>query len=307
MKPTSLFVLVAFAATSAFAWNPFAPKVTYERIVPAAHNLGPVKKLALIEVKGPHDEVQTYSKSLVAWIAGEKYFQFADARATSPSPSQIEKNASARAEFRKKYDSEVLLAVELSGCSSRQQSRVDTEKDKDGNKVKVTKFWVTADCGGTARLLDANDGREIASFAVRGEDKSYPSSSVLPYIEEGIVNGALAEMASRTQRAFTPRQEKEGIVLEKKTPAFKEAMARIKKGQLQEARQLWESQLGASASVAPLQYNLGAVSEALGDSANARKYYEAAAAAAPGEERYRKALLTLDQRLKEAEALKRRP
>jgi Flp pilus assembly protein TadD len=64
-------------------------------------------------------------------------------------------------------------------------------------------------------------------------------------------------------------------------------MAMIDANRLQDARATWEVALRSSRTSAALNFNLGAICEATGDTAAARKYLQTAVRLAPNENRYR--------------------
>ncbi len=65
---------------------------------------------------------------------------------------------------------------------------------------------------------------------------------------------------------------------------------------LRDARAIWESALRQHRDSAPLQYDLGAVCEALGDYAAARRYFQSAVRLSPADRRYREELTLLQRR-----------
>jgi tetratricopeptide (TPR) repeat protein len=295
------------ASTAVAGWNPFAPKVVYTRTVPAPHNLGPLRDVDVVEINASGEGSRAFRDAFLAWIDQGKFFNFRDVHKDGVTISRMLSDKREQKDFLARYPADVLLRIDFDGCIANDRTRVDQQKDKNGNKISKTKYWTTAECRASGQIFDAADGRELGTFNVTGEDQSSESEKMYSYTHDGTVNGAAAEAAHRLHQQFTPRQEKEGVVLEKEAPAFKEAMAYIKNDRLADAKAVWEAELAKSPSNPALLYDLGAVNEAFGDATAARKYYEAAQQAKPSDERYGKAITTLDSRVRDAEALKKRP
>ncbi len=105
---------------------------------------------------------------------------------------------------------------------------------------------------------------------------------------------------------FTPQRVTETLALEEKAPAAKDGIALIEQGKLREARLLWERTAKDAPESAALAYNLGCVSEALGDSKAAAEWYDDAARLDPSSEKYRRAVSDLRRRADDADRLRKR-
>lgn len=283
------------------------PGVTLTRTVPAPYNLGPVKKVAIVDVRGSSDHEQERFLTEILYESSRRgFYQVVDARPYGVRIADLREPSRSTEKLRRDVNADVYLEARLYGCRSRLNSEVVKEKDKEGNKVSRTKYWYRAECGASLTLVDAK-GRDVASFEVEGDESSYKSDEPESYKEEITLNEAIDEAGQHAVSQFTPRTVTEDIRLEKDAPLAKEGIQEIEAGRYTQARVLWEGALKTSAGSAALQYNLGAVCEALGDTRAARRYYEEAIQLASGNEKYREALSKLEDRERDAEALRKKP
>ena len=95
---------------------------------------------------------------------------------------------------------------------------------------------------------------------------------------------------------ITPRIVRETIELDQTAPAFDEGLSMIQSNRFEDARAIWEVALRRNRNSAALNFNLGAVCEATGDVAAARKFFQAAVRLSPDERRYREELELLQRR-----------
>ncbi|MCK6682252.1 MAG: tetratricopeptide repeat protein [Thermoanaerobaculia bacterium] len=284
------------------------PQVTVMHTIPAVYNLGLIERVVLVEAWGSSFEVP----AVVSAMAGESYargfYQFVDARSARMA-IRVLKSADAEREaekFRNEWKADVYIGLELLGCRVKPNSRVVTEKDKDGKEYQVTKYWHEGSCEVKVDLVNARDGREIASFGVVSSEETSPMNTESSYDAEQALKRALESAGVQAVARFTPRRASQSIFLEKDAPLGKEGGQLVSDHRLPEARKFWEDALSSYQEVASYNYNLGAVCDALGDSAAARRYYEKAVRLAPDSDRYRNALSSLEQREADARALRQR-
>lgn len=296
---------LSFAPVVTAGWNPFAPKVTFTRRIPAPHNLGPLQKLSLVEIRGANsaDFLRLFENRVTA----DAVFSLTDATAEGLTANRLTGDEKEAKAFRKEHPADVYLGINLGGCSSNLQSAARQEKQKDKSTITKTYYWYTATCSATARLIDGNDGRELASFSATGDEKSAESEKMYGFEATSTEGSALQDLVRAVSAQFTPRLDKESVVLDKKAPQFKPAMERIKASQLAEARRIWEEALPSNSQSGTLNFNLAAVSEALGDAEAARKYYTDAMNLSPTEKRYSMELAKFEQRERDKAALLVRP
>jgi tetratricopeptide (TPR) repeat protein len=142
-----------------------------------------------------------------------------------------------------------------------------------------------------ARLdIYSEAGRRLFSFRVRGEGTS-PRASTLSDEERDVAFEQAARYAAlNAADAITPRVVRESIELDDRAPSLEEGLDLIAAGRVANARAAWEAALRRNRDSAALQYNLSAVSEALGDLPAAQRYLQAAVRLSPREPRYRTGL-----------------
>jgi tetratricopeptide (TPR) repeat protein len=288
------------------------PQVAITHTIPAPHNLGPVKTLVLVEAQGVEGRQNAFVDSLAARTREAGFYEWADARQGRHRLAELrEGKRNERAErFRRKYPGDVYVAVELFGGRAHERSEVVKEKEKDDkgeeHEVRKTKYWWAAECEARVEMIDAGDGHELASFRVEGRHESYKTDSHHDYDQDSTEIAAARNAAYEAFRLFTPRRSKEAVDLDKKAPAAKEGIAAVENGRYDEARRLWEDALRTNPGSAGLHYNLGAVCEALGDRASARKHYKEAIRLDPSKKEYGEALDKLEQRSRDSESLRRK-
>ncbi len=303
---TWCFLSLCFAASAVMAWSPFAPKISFERRIPAPHNLGTVRKVVLVELHGSGDELRRFSDALFAWQRGDT-IEIVDGRSADANLRDMVGDASKIKALTTRWpDADAFLGVRVRGCNSQQQSGTTTEKDKDGTKHTVIEYWVTADCSAEYRIVEAATARQIASAEATGKDESSRSKTLSDYLTSGTIAAAAADTAHNAYRSFAPRKDKQTLVLEKSAPSFKEGINQINANQYAAARSTWESALAASPNSAALHLNLAEICEVLGDRAAAKKHYEEAARL-DSSENHRRSLAEFERRQEQDEALAKRP
>jgi tetratricopeptide (TPR) repeat protein len=125
------------------------------------------------------------------------------------------------------------------------------------------------------------------SYTVRGEGTS-PRSTALTEDERDVAYEQAARYAAVIAAdAITPRSVRETIELDETAPSFEEGFSMIVSDRFEDARAIWQAAAVRHRESAPLFFNLGAVSESIGDLGAARDYYEKAARLSPKERHYR--------------------
>ena len=179
------------------------------------------------------------------------------------------------------------------------------KKKTDNGEVDVVSYFAEATCDLQVRLLDANDGRDLATFGLNQTGRSSSSdtakSGMRGEAEDHAVDSAvggrrLAVHAAQGPGEDRPRQEG--------SP----------RGRRPEARGRGRPRRGPAAlggraqderDERALRYNLGALCEALRDRRAARQYYEDAIRLNPAEAKYREALDALEARARDSKAMKK--
>jgi tetratricopeptide (TPR) repeat protein len=242
-----------------------APRIAFERFVPAAQDIGSTEEVAIVRVSGNGDQAE--------WFVDELLH---DLERTQLRARDIRFSAGPAAAH---------LDVKTLACNTVNHEGEGSARDVDGNKVKKRYFTVEATC--TARIDVLNRVmRYVSTFYVTGAGTSPRVETVSEEERERAIEHAVRNAASEAADRITPRRVRESIELDARAPAFEEGMAMIEAGRFAEARAIWERALRTDARSAPLRYNLGAVCEAMGDRRAAELHYDAARQIAPAEPRY---------------------
>jgi hypothetical protein len=263
-----------------------APRITFERAIPAPHDLGDAESLALLSALGDSAKIATFLASFVEQTNDSGTLRMRDAtrRGFVILTDQVDKPTADK--LRKAEPADVYLGVRAFTCVVNEYSGDVSAYDPDRKRVKRKQSWADARCTARIDIIDAKTVRRVVSFVVNGEGTS-PRVTELGDDERDIALEQAARLAGReAAERITPRQVRESITLDETAPRFEEGMARIAGGRFEEARAIWEHALRTDPRSAPLRYNLAAVCEALGDRTAAEQNYIAARELAPSEKRY---------------------
>ena len=253
MRWRSAVLLQLLLGPSLFA---VSPRISYERVHPAAHDLGRARDLAIVHVVGDSDATDAFVEHFLDQVNHSGFLQARDARdATGPA--------------------DAYLAVRTFSCETFNREGEGSVRDPDGKRVKRKQVWVDAVC--TTRIdVMGRDMKRLSSFYGRGEGTS-------PHVSEASEDERVLALRQAARYAaidaaerITPRRVREHIPLDDEAPAFEEGMSLIDSGLLREARVTWENALRQHPRNAGLHFNLAAVCEALGDAKAAEKHKKAA-------------------------------
>lgn len=280
------------------------PAVTVTHLEPAPYNLGRARKLVLVEAEGIFAG-ERVGRVFLEQVSGGGVLSIQDATRERMRLATLGSGAAAREakEFRRSWPADVYVGLD---ADLQSHDRVNRRRKKtDDGDVEVIRYFAEAECELRLRLLDARDGRELATFSVtqsaRSATSDSPTTSLRDDAEERAIESAVADAVSQ----FSPRLVRERLALDKKAPLAPEGLKLVEAGDLAGTRRLWENALEANSGNAPLRYNLGAVCEALRDRRAARRYYEDAIRLDPAEPKYRQALDALEVRRQDTKALKK--
>lgn len=242
-----------------------APRIVFERVLAAPHDLGGAEQLVIVQAIGDHAQVETFVQRFADQVNRSNFLQVRDVRG--------EREARADAE----------LAVKTFTCQTATAEGEGSKYDVDGKRVKRRHVWVDAAC--FARI-DVRAGKQRSSFYAKGEGTSPRVEEITDDIRKIALEQAAKYAAVSAAERITPRRVRESILLDETAPAFGEGMAMIDSNRLGDARALWQQELRKQPRSAALHYNLAAVYEALGDRNAAEHHYTTARSLAPGEARY---------------------
>ena len=254
-----------------------APRIAFERILPATHDLGGAVDLAIVHAIGDNDKVETFIERFIERVNESPPLHLRDVRQES------EKTRRADATF----------SVKTFTCETRNGSAEGGAHDVDGKRVRRQKVWVDATC--MARI-DVVARKQRSSFYVKGEGTSPRRDEMADDLREIALELAARYAAGQAAEMIIPRRVRESIALDDTAPAFEEGFARIKGQQFAEAREIWNAVLRKQPRSAALHYNLAAVSEALGDRRAAERHYLAARQLAPDRVEYASELRLFQRR-----------
>ncbi len=252
------------------------PRVTYVRVIPAAHDLGDAEEVALISAIGDTIGVEVFVEHLVEQTNRSGTLRMQDIRDRHP--------AFVLEHLRKNVAADAFLVVRAFTCTSEDRNGEGSERDADGKRIPRRVKWVETRCTARVEALTAAGVRR--SFPIKGEGTSMRTDAIGADEREDALMHAARFAAIDAAEKITPRRVRESILLDETVPAFDEALTLIDRGNLAEARQLWGTELRKQPSSAALHFNLGALCEALGDPKAAEQHYNAAEKLAPKEKRY---------------------
>jgi len=254
-----------------------APRITFDRHLPAPHDLGDAEEIAVVHAMADSVKVEPFLTRFIEQVNRSGKLRMRDAR------REDEKNRRA----------DVYLSVKTFRCETREGGAEGSTYDVDGKRIKRHFVWADATC--MARI-DVVAGKRLTSFYVKGEGTS-PRVAELTDEEKNIALEQAAKYAAvDAAERITPRRVRESILLDETSPSFEEGYARITVDQLQDAREIWEAAMRKQPRSAALHYNLAAVCEALGDPKAAEQHYVAARQLAPEQERYASELRLFQRR-----------
>jgi tetratricopeptide (TPR) repeat protein len=275
------FAALALASTAAPA-----ARITFTRTIVPPHDLGGAQRVAIIYAIGDSEKITTFVERLADYASRET-LRIDNAVDNNEHLSSM--NAAALKVLRHNYPADLYIGVNAFTCSGTQRSAEGSEHSVDGERVLRLHMWIDVVC--QARLdIYSGAGRRLFTFRVRGEGTS-PRASTLSDEERNVAFEQAARYAAlNAADEITPRVVRESIELDDNAPAFEEGLALIGAGRIADARAVWEAALRRNRDSAALQYNLSAVSEALGDLPTAQRYLQAAVRLSPREPRYRTGL-----------------
>jgi tetratricopeptide (TPR) repeat protein len=273
--PILAVALSLIAATPILA----AARISFERRLPAPHDLGAAEELALLHAIGDNAKVEAFVGRFIEQVNRSGALRMRDARR----------------ELNQRRAADAYLSVKTFTCDTRSGGAEGNAYDVDGKRVRRQFVWVDATC--VARI-DIAAGKQRVSFAVKGEGTSPRVEAVTDEERNFALEQAAKYAAVDAAERITPRRVRESIELDETAPAFEEGFARIDVERFDDAREIWERALRQEPRSAPLHYNLAAVCEALGDRKAAELHYVAARELAPNEPRYASELRSFLRRAK---------
>jgi hypothetical protein len=259
------------------------PRISFTRTMPPAHDLAPAERLAVIYAIGDSTKIEAFVEHFVDLVSRAGVLRIANA---------VENNSHLIVDehwlrgVRRELHADAYLGINRFSCTGEEKSAEGSEHLENGERVKRMHHWIDAICSARVDVLNGN-GKRMFSYTVRGEGTS-PRSTALTDDERDVAYEQAARYAAVIAAdAITPRVVRETIELDEHAPSFEEAFSMIVSDRFEDARAIWQAAAVRHRDSAPLFFNLGAVSEAIGDFGAAREYYERAAQLSPKERHYR--------------------
>ena len=259
-----------------------APRLTFTRTAAPAHDLGSAERLAVIYAIGDSAKIEAFVERFVDLVSRSGGLRIENA--VENNHHLIVDEISLRT-LRRDHPADVYLGVNRFTCSGDEKSAEGSEHLESGERVKRMHHWIDATCSARVDVLSA-DGKKMFSYTVRGDGTS-PRTTSLTEDERDIAYEQAARYAAVIAAdEITPRTLRETIELDDRAPSFDEGFAMIGSERLADARSIWQAAATRHHDSAALFFDLAAVSEAIGDVAAARDYYEKAVQLSPKERRY---------------------
>ena len=253
-----------------------SPRISFERVLPAPHDLGEAKDLAIVHAIGDTHSIEAFVAKLVDQVNHSGSLQMRDAR-SSTGPA------------------DAYLAIKTFTCETTVHEGEGSTRDIEGNRIKRRQMWADSIC--TARIdVMSSEMKRLSTFYGKGEGTSPRVEEVTDEEREIAVLQATRYAAIDAAERITPRRVREIVLLDDTAPDFDAGMALIEAGRLAEARTSWERALRREPRSAALHYNLAALCEALGDRKAADAHYVAAHQLVPKDDRYANELRLFQRR-----------
>lgn len=281
-----LLILAALASAPLAA----APRVSWTRTLPAAHDLGDADHIVVLYAVSDSDKVATFVDVFVDHANRSGMIHVDDATNHGHHVIGERPGDEVRNRIRREHPADLYIGVNQFTCTSAEHGGEGSTRDVDGARVKRKQLWVDAVCRARVDIVNREARIRLLSFLVKGEGTS-PRVAELGAEEREIAQEQAARYAAiQAVELITPRKIRESVELDEGAPLLDDAAPLLDVNRLREVRALWEGALRSNPSSAALRYNLGAVCEAAGDLDAARGYYEQAARLSPAERRYRREL-----------------
>ncbi len=275
--------IVLLVSASALA----SSRLNFERTVPAPYSLGRAEDLLISYAIGDNDKISTFIDVFIDQANREGTLRVLD-------PMTVERSTERSRRWRKppkyvehRYRADAYLRIDAFRCNDTERIGEGSSYDVDGNRVRGTQRWIDAVCIAHVDALAKDRKTKLAEFTVQGEGTSPRVAHVTAEDRDIAEDQAARYAAIAAAERITPRRVRESIELIENAPDFEVGMAYIDSEQFDEARRAWEKSATRYPKSAALQFNLAAVTEAVGDLTNAEKHYAEAERLAPKDSRFR--------------------
>lgn len=279
-------LLLAVLATSACA-----PRLYVNVLQPAPVNLGPAKKLAVLESQGRQSAREDFLKELNAQAKNAGYFTVAD---KSGDGITVRITGQSVLPSAPPAPDEVGLRIDVVEWNAEKESQPTREKDKQGNPI-TKDVWKSR-----VQVL-------LTAFSSSGKvfvvEKAYKGAGEDEKDEDAAIMNAARDVAALVLEDLTPVYVQKAIWLDDTEDAQRPVIDMARNGDIPKAIEMEKELLAKSPNNAPAIYNLAVLLDAQGLYKDALGYYEQAVKLAETKELYKEMKAECAQRLADSEAL----
>ncbi len=286
MRRSRLFAAFATLAVSLVV---DAARVSFERVVPAPHDLSGAEDLAVIYAIGDDETISTFLSVFLDQANRSGTLRVHDVTRLGRSLASAPGDAALKG-FRRRFGAQRYLRVTAFSCRSERLAGEGSAADVDGKRVRRKQHWIDAVCTARIEVVDPDSFAVLSAFNARGEGTSPRVLDLTKEERDVAVDQAAHYAGVAAAEEIAPRRLREIIVLDETAPGFSDALAMIEADRFPEARRIWDVVAVKEPSSAPLHFNLATVCEAMGDIPAAQEHYREAARLVPRSLRYRNEL-----------------
>ncbi|MGZ8830655.1 MAG: hypothetical protein ACXW2Q_09820, partial [Thermoanaerobaculia bacterium] len=197
-----------------------APRITFERTVPAHRSLGAAEDLVITYAIGDNDAIATFIDVFIDQTSRSGTLRVID-------PTTVERSTERSKRWRRppkyveqRYRADAYLRIDAFSCHTTDKSGQVGAYDVDGNRVHRTQRWSDAVCEAHIDVLEKESKKHLAQFSARGEGTS-PRGEVIGDEDRNLaVYQAARYAAVAAAGEITPRRIRETIALVANAPAF---------------------------------------------------------------------------------------
>lgn len=278
--------VAAFAALLAWPAAAAPPRISFVRTVAPPHDLGGARVAGVVYAVSDTDAIDGFLEAFAAhanrggilevFVAADRRHLFGETIAGPALES-----------LRREHPADVYLGVRQFTCVSTPESGEGSARASDGTRAARRDVWTATTCRARIDVIDAATGKRRLTFTASGEGKSSRVREITGEERAAALAQAARYAAINAAEGITPRRVRETVELDPSAPALEETIPLLEAERYAEARDAWKAALARGRASPSLHYNLGVISEALGDVAAAQRHFREALRLAPGEPRYR--------------------
>lgn len=263
-----------------------AARIVFERIVPAHTSLGGAQELLITYAISDNEKISTFLDTFVEQSTRSGVLRVVDVTHIEHSQERSHRWRRVPKYVEQRTPADAFVRVETFSCTTATRAGEAGSYDYKGDRVRRRVRWIDAVCTAHLDIVSKKTNARIAELTVHGDGTSPRVDQVSAAEIDTAMEQAARFAAVSAAEEITPRRVRETIALAENAPEFARGMAEVDADNFGEARAIWENAERRHPDSAALEFNLGAVCEAMQDLDAAEKHYAAAARLAPGERRY---------------------